>query len=496
MARPPGFVERHGLWTGEQAARAAELPRLIEREDLHLIRVAWADTHGVARAKALSPAAFGAALREGHNINVATATLDASGGRVFASFTRGGGMGLDEMTGSPNLIHVPDPATFRVLPWAPGVGWVLGDEYFRDGRPFPFSTRHLLKRQIARLDERAMRLIVGLEVEWHLARTIDDRIGPAETSHQGRPARPVPTAPAEPGFAYHAETNLDLMQPVLSELVRVYRALDLELRSIENEFGPGQVECTFAAVDAMRAADDYILFRTATRQVCRRLGHFASFMCRPAFEGFFASGWHLHQSLADRRTGRNLFMPDDGAEILGPPGRSFLAGLIAHAGPAASLAAPTVNGYSRFRANSLAPDRATWGFDHRGAMVRVLGGPGDPATRLENRAAEPAANPYLFIASQIAAGLDGIERGLVPPPADDEPYAADRPKLPGTLEAAIGMLEGESVFRDAFGAPFVDYFIALKRAEIDRFAQACQNEGAARVNGVTQWEQNEYYDFF
>ena len=497
MARPPGFVERHGLWTGEQAARAAELPRLIEREDLHLIRVAWADTHGVARAKALSPAAFGAALREGHNINVATATLDASGGRVFASFTRGGGMGLDEMTGSPNLIHVPDPATFRVLPWAPGVGWVLGDEYFRDGRPFPFSTRHLLKRQIARLDERAMRLIVGLEVEWHLAWTIDDRIGPAETSHQGRPARPVPDGsgrarlrlPRRDQSRSHA-AGPERARPGLPR-ARPGIALDRErVRS-----GPGRMHLRRRRRDAGGRRLHSFFAPPPARSAAGSAISRASCAGRPS-RGFFASGWHLHQSLADRRTGRNLFMPDDGAEILGPPGRSFLAGLIAHAAPAASLAAPTVNGYSRFKANSLAPDRATWGFDHRGAMVRVLGGPGDPATRLENRAAEPAANPYLFIASQIAAGLDGIERGLVPPPADDEPYAADRPKLPGTLEAAIGMLEGESVFRDAFGAPFVDYFIALKRAEIDRFVQACRNEGAARVNGVTQWEQNEYYDFF
>ncbi len=496
MERIPGFIERHGLWTAAQAARAAELPRLIERENLHLIRIVWADTHGVARAKALSPPAFADALRNAYNINVASATLDASGGRVFASFTRGGGMGLDEMTGSPNLVYAPDPLTFRILPWAPGVGWVLGDEYFRDGRPFPFSTRRLLKRQVARLAGRAMDLIVGLEVEWHLARILDDRIGPAETSHQGKPGRPIPTAPAEPGFAYHNETNLDLMQPVMSELVRNYRALGLNLRSIENEFGPGQVECTFAAADAMRAADDYVLFRTATRQICRRLGHFASFMCRPAFEGFFASGWHLHQSLADRRSGRNLFTPDNDPEMLSPLGRSFLAGLIAHSGPATAFAAPTVNGYSRFRANSLAPDRASWGYDHRGAMVRVLGAAGDPQTRLENRAAEPAANPYLFIASQIAAGLDGIERGLAPPPADDEPYAAERPMLPATLDAAIGALDGETIFRDAFGAGFVDYFIALKRAEIDRFEAACANDGDARVNGVTRWEQNEYYDFF
>lgn len=496
MTQTQGFIERHGLWTEAQATRAAELPRLIEQEGLHLIRVAWADTHGVARAKALTPPTFREVLAKGYNINVATATLDASGGRVFASFTRGGGMGLDEMTGSPNLVYVPDPLTFRILPWAPGVGWVLGDEYFRDGRPFPFSTRHLLKRQIARLAERSMRLVVGLEIEWYLAKILDDRIGAGETAAQGRPARPIATAPPEPGFVYHGETNLDVMQPVFSELVRTYQALGLNLRSIENEFGPGQVECTFAADEAMRAADDTILFRTATRQVCRRLGYFASFMCRPAIEGFFASGWHLHQSLADAETGRNLFMPEDDGEVLSRLGRSFLAGLIEHAGPASAFATPTINGYSRFRANSLAPDRATWGFDHRGTMVRVLGGKGDPATRLENRAAEPAASPYLLIASQIAAGLDGIDRGLAPPPADDEPYAAERPMLPTDLGAAIEELAANRFFRDAFGDRLVDYFVDLKRAEIARFWQYCAEEGDTRVNGVTQWEQNEYYDFF
>src|SRR5215212_10048186 len=113
-------------------------------------------------------------LASGYNINVATTTLDSAGGRVFRSFTRGGGMGLDEMTGSPNLVVVPDPSTFRVLPWAPGVGWILCDEYFRDGTPFHFSPRHLLRRQIKRLGAR--RLMVGLEVEWYLARTAESQL--------------------------------------------------------------------------------------------------------------------------------------------------------------------------------------------------------------------------------------------------------------------------------------------------------------------------------
>src|SRR2546423_15541783 len=145
------FIEQHGLWTSEQRAQAKDLRKRIDTESLELVRLAWADPHGVSRAKAVSAPVFIDALGEGYNINVATTTLDSAGGRVFKSFTRGGGMGLDEMTGSPNLTAVPDPSPFRTLPWAPGVGWGTRDEYFRHGEPFHFSPRHLLRRPVTRL---------------------------------------------------------------------------------------------------------------------------------------------------------------------------------------------------------------------------------------------------------------------------------------------------------------------------------------------------------
>src|SRR5437763_10074738 len=157
------FIEEHGLWSDEQRAQAEALRQRLEREPLELVRLAWADPHGASRAKAVSPAVFFEALERGYNINVATTTLDSAGARVFSSFARGGGRGLAGMTGSPNLVIVPDPGTFRLLPWASGLAWVLCDEYFRDGRPFHFSPRHLLKRQLARLARENLELVVGLE---------------------------------------------------------------------------------------------------------------------------------------------------------------------------------------------------------------------------------------------------------------------------------------------------------------------------------------------
>ncbi|MCZ6764962.1 MAG: glutamine synthetase family protein, partial [Alphaproteobacteria bacterium] len=369
-----GFIERFGLWNDEQAGLAADLKLQVASKDLQMVRLAWADPHGASRAKSVSLPAFLGALEEGYNINVATSTLDGAGGRVFSSFVRGGGMGLDEMTGSPNLIIVPDPATFRVLPWASGVGWVLCDEYFVDGTPFHFSPRRLLRTQLARLAERDLGHVVGLESEWYLAHGPEARLTDENIGAPGLRGRAVETVPVEQGYSLHSETGLDIMQPVLDRLVAAYQEVGLSLRSIENEWGPGQVECTFEPQDALAAADNYVLFRTATRQLCRRLGFFATFMARPGKPGHYSSGWHLHQSVIETRTGKNVFMAQGGDEPLSELGRKFLAGLLEHCVAATVFSTPTVNGYRRFRPNSLAPDRASWGIDHRGALMRVLGG--------------------------------------------------------------------------------------------------------------------------
>src|ERR1700740_1604817 len=145
------FIERHGLWSDEQKRLAGDGAHRVEAQKLRFVRLAWGHTHGYSRAKTLTIPAFISALSNGYNIGVATTTLDSAGARVFASFTHGGGMGLDEMTGSPNLTIVADPSTFRVLPWAPGTGWILCDCYFRNGDPGPFSTRHLYKPSLERL---------------------------------------------------------------------------------------------------------------------------------------------------------------------------------------------------------------------------------------------------------------------------------------------------------------------------------------------------------
>jgi glutamine synthetase len=272
-------------------------------------------------------------------------------------------------------------------------------------------------------------------------------------------------------------------------------ALGLPLRSLEIELGPSQCEFTFRPQAGLDAADTMILFRTATKQIARRSGLLASFMCRPGLPNLFSSGWHLHMSLIDRRHRNNAFMGDarDGLSDLA---LNFLGGLLEHARAAAAFTTPTVNGYKRYRAYALAPDRVIWARDNRGVMVRVLGQPGDPSTHLENRVGEPAANPYLYMASQIYAGLDGMAQGRDPGPSADTPYEAKAPFLPKDLGEALAALRTSDVMRQGFGDAFVDYYAHLKEAELARFKAESSGEGDTATGDITAWEQNEYFDLF
>jgi glutamine synthetase len=376
---------------------------------------------------------------------------------------------------------------------------MLCDEYFNSGVPYPFSPRQLLRAQLRRLEEKGMAFMVGLEVEWYLLEAVEEHLTEEHLSIPGIRGQPLATRAPEPGYSYHSESNMDLMQPVLSALAEAYDGLGLGLRSMENEWGPGQVECTFAPKKGLAAADDVVLFRTATKQICRRMGHVATFMCRPALKGYYSSGWHLHQSLVEAASGANVLTPEGDGALLSPMGMNYLGGLVTHAVAYTAFTTPTVNGYRRFRPNSLAPDRVCWAFDHRGVMLRVLGAEGDPASRIENRIGEPAANPYLYMASQVAAGLDGIDNALDPGPADDEPYAADRTMLPKDLGAALDALEDEPLFRTQFGDVFMDYYLKLKRNELGRFLTFLDEQGTTLADTgdeTTDWEQNEYFDFF
>ena len=205
------------------------------------------------------------------------------------------------------------------------------------------------------------------------------------------------------GFQYLTENRNDEIHDLLWALQEHTERLGLPLLTIEDEWGAGQIEFTFAPENGMQAADHALLFRSAIKQVCRRLGYHATFMARPAFPDYFASGWHVHQSLSPRRERRQRLHRPGGQRRLTDLGMQWIAGLLEHAVRASVFTTPTINGYKRYRPDSFAPDRVVWAVENRGALLRVIGEPGSPACHVENRVGDPAANPYLYLASQIAS---------------------------------------------------------------------------------------------
>jgi glutamine synthetase len=476
------FAERHGLWSDDRADAARRVEKLIEEKKLDVVRLSFADQHGLLRGKTLVAEEASSALRNGCTFSTTLLAKDTAHRTVFPVFNRrGGGFDMREMEGGGDVLMLPDPTTFRILPWAPNTGWLLSDVYFADGRPVPFSTRHIYRGVLDRLGKAGFDFMAGLEVEFHLFKLEAERLAPGDA---GQPGEPPEVSLLTKGYQYLTELRYDQVDPVLELLRRDIVALGLPLRSLEIEYGPSQFEFTFQPGIGIEPADTMVLFRSAVKQICRRHGYHATFMCRPRLPNVMSSGWHLHQSLVDRRTGANAFVASDD-DLLSPIGRQFLAGLLDHAAAAAAFTTPTINGYKRYRPYSLAPDRAIWGRDNRGVMVRTLGGPGDPATRLENRAGEPAANPYLYMASQVLSGLDGLERGLDPGPSADQPYETAAPALPKTLGEALAALRRDQCFRDGLGGAFIDYYLHIKEAEIARFELE-----------VTEWEQREYFEMF
>ncbi len=470
-----------GLWTDEQERAALRLAEEVEKGRIEVVRFLFADQHGVLRGKALVGRHAVKAMRRGVTMTTTLVAKDSSHRTVFPVFTAGGGFDMPEMQGAADMLMIPDPSTWRALPWSRNQAWILCDLHYLDGKPVPFCTRRLARKALAGLDSLDCVFTAGLEVEFHLFR-VEDRTISQEQS--GQPGAPPEFSLLSTGAQYLTEITYDSVEPIMEIMRRDVLALGLPLVSMEVEFGPSQFEFTFAPTSGLDTCDNMALFRTALKAIARRNGLHATFMCRPKMPNVASSGWHLHQSLS-ARDGSNMFTPAQDEGDLSKLGRHYLGGLLEHGCGAAIFAAPTINAYKRYRPYSLAPDRVVWAKNNRGAMLRVVGGPGDPATRVENRIGEPAANPYLYIASQVLSGLDGIRRQLDPGPGADAPYEAPGRTLPGTLARAIEALREDRILVRDIGEEFVDYYCHIKEAEIRRFEME-----------VSEWEHREYFELF
>ena len=474
--------------------------RRMAESDIQQLRLSWCDLHGDLRSKTLMPLAVQDALTHGISMVGTLALKDTSDRTAFKVFDAG--HAPQGFANASNLVLRPDVSSYQELPWAPGTAWMRGQLHHGDGSSVAFDTRHVLQTALAKLEAQGFGLRCGLEVEFHIYK-IESSRPQLDPDLAGWPGLPPAVSLIHPGHRLLSEQWADMADEPLSIVRQTARALGLPLTSLEIEFGPSQVEAVFEATDALTAADTMVLFRSAVVQALRRAGYHATFMCRPPFAHIMSSGWHLHQSLVQLDGGANAFAlpanplledwykramaaplptpaqlrPLDAASYLSDTGQHYLAGLLANAGACTALTNPTLNAYARFQPNALAPQSVIWGADNRGAMLRVVAPPSQPgATRIENRVGEPLANPYVYMASQIYCGLNGMQRQLAAPQATESPYAQlpanPANKLPISLAQALVALQTSRVLSEGLGPDFVAYFCQVKTQEIARFDAA------------------------
>lgn len=476
-----GALARRGLLDTDAVAAAEELVARIAQDGLETVRVLFVDQHGQLRGKTLVASAIAGVFRAGMAVPSTLLLKDTSHRTVFPVWSPDAGIASGPMQGANDILLVPDATTYRRLPWSPHSAWLFARPVHRSGDAIPFAPDAVLERAVDALSAHGMEACFGLEVEFHVFERVDAALDHADTT---MPARPPVTRALTHGYQFLTETRYAAAEELLDHLRRMAQGLGLPVRSVEIEMGPSQFEFTFEPGTAQEQADGLVMFRTMVKEVCAARGLHASFMTKPRLDNIAANGWHIHQSVIETATGRNLMMPDkDGA--LSATASAWIAGLLDHATESALLTAPSVNSYKRYAPFQLAPNRVQWGMDNRGAMVRALMAAGDPASRVENRAPDPMATPHYAFAAQILSGLSGLSRKAEAPAPSEDPYGSDAPCLPANLGVAIEAFAASGMYRATLGDETVDYLARLKRAEWDRY-----------LGAISEWEQAEYFGLF
>ena len=322
------FIKKHGLWDEDQNKSAMSILKRIQDLGLESIRLSFADQHGLLRGKSILVAELESILSSGCSMTSTLLLKDTSNRTVFPIWEQGAGMNASQFNGAGDMIMVPDPKTFKVLPWSKKTGWFLCDIYFPNGDPIPFSSRRLCSQAVDALSNLGYEYLSGIEIEFHIFKTTDPKLGFQDSAMPGTAPE---VAPLAHGFQYLSEVRLDELEPAIDLIREGALALDLPLRTVEIEFGPSQVEFTFSPLVGKESADLMLLFRSAAKQICKRSGYHASFMCRPGLHNVFASGWHLHQSLVNRSDGKNAFASDKQGFLLSDVGNQFVAGILKNA---------------------------------------------------------------------------------------------------------------------------------------------------------------------
>jgi glutamine synthetase len=380
---------------------------------------------------------------------------------------------------------MPDMETFAEIPWQKGAGprgtaRVICDVFTPSGERFVGDPRFVLRRQVERARKLGYVVNTGPELEFFLFRRgADGGIEPLPHDQAG-----------------YFDFSTDLAQEIRQDMVDALEGFGIKVEAAHHEVAVGQHEIDFEYSDALRTADNAVTFKFALKAIAQQHGLYATFMPKP-IHGINGSGMHTHQSLYSIADERNAFADPNNPYGLSDVARSYMAGILAHARGMIAVLAPLVNSYKRLVPGYEAPTYLTWGRTNRSALIRVpkvSPGKSIEGTRVEVRCPDPSSNTYLAFAAMIAAGLDGVERGLeLGAPVEESLFEMDAAtiaakgirELPGTLGEAIDELERDNVITEALGDHVLSHFVEAKRAEWDEYR--------TQVSG---WEVDRYLEEF
>ena len=436
-----------------------DIIRLADENDVEFIRMQFTDIFGQMKNVAITRAQLEKALNNQIMID----------GSSIEGFTR-----IHE---SDQYLH-PDLDTFVILPWRPQherVARLICDVYNPDGTPFVGDPRHVLKNVLDQAAKLGYTFNVGPECEFFLF----------DTDEHGRP-----TTQTSDEAGYFDLGPLDHGEGTRREICIALEAMGFEIEASHHEVAAGQHEIDFKYADALTAADNIMTFKLAVKTIAQRNGLHATFMPKPIF-GMNGSGMHTNMSLF--KDGKNIFFDENGERKLSREAYSFIAGLLEHAKSLVAVTNPLVNSYKRLVPGYEAPVYLAWSASNRSALIRIPAARGQ-STRVELRCPDPSCNPYLALAVCLAAGLDGIERGLVPPEevtenifSMDARTRADNgiDNLPGTLFEALELMKRDPLMADTLGPHAYESFLAGKYHEWDTYRTQ-----------VTEWEIEQYMVLF
>lgn len=372
-----------------------------------------------------------------------------------------------------DMIALPDPSTLQILPWRQRgalVATMFCDIMRPDGTYYGADPRYVLRRNVQKAADLGYTFYVGPELEYYYLKSDHE----PEVLDLG---------------TYFDQTTRDLQIDLRMDTVRALKRFGIQVEYSHHEVGPSQHEIDLRYAEALKMADNVMTYRMVVKEIAQSNGAYATFMPKPIY-GEAGSGMHVHQSLF--KDGRNAFYDANDPHHLSATAKSYIAGILAHAAEICAVTNQWVNSYKRLVSGYEAPVYICWAHRNRSALVRVpMYKPGkENATRIELRSPDPACNPYLAFSVMLAAGLDGIKRGLELPPdvtedvyemSIDERAACGITELPGDLDEAIRIMEGSELVREALGDQVFEWFLRNKHAEWSSYHQR-----------VTPFEISEY----